>query len=164
MKRPASAAPSSSGRAEPPTSSAERPGTALRSFFSPAASSAERPASGTSSAQQPATSLRNAEQPATPSQLKISSMRDVERWLAEEPIASCDSADMHDIIAAMLKMDICIRVRAHIIRSVISNVESKIRNLNYKTCEWKYHIQNSKSGSSNLDCEETKSEISAGRT
>ena len=87
MKRPASVGLSSSDRGEPPTSSAERPGTALRSFFSPAASSAERPASATSSAQQPA----------TPSQLKISSMRDVERWLAEESIASCDSVDMHDI-------------------------------------------------------------------
>ena len=66
-----SAAPSSSGRAEPPSSS--------------------------SSAEQPATSLRSAEQPATPSQLKISSMRDVERWLAEEPIASCESAEMQRI-------------------------------------------------------------------
>ena len=87
MKRPASAAASSSDRRELPTSGAERPGTALRSFFSPAGSSAEPPASAMSSAQQPA----------TPCQLKISSMRDVERWLAEESIASCDSVDMHDI-------------------------------------------------------------------
>ena len=97
MKRPASAAPSSSDRAEPPTScsSAERPATALRSFFSSAASSAQRPASATSSA----------EPPATPSHLKISSMRDVERWLAEEPIASCDSADMERLreAAAVLR-------------------------------------------------------------
>ena len=84
MKRPASAAASSSDRRELPTSSAERPGTALRSFFSPAGSSAEPPASAMSSAQQPA----------TPCQLKISSMRDVERWLAEESIASCDSEEM----------------------------------------------------------------------
>ena len=70
-----SAAPSSSGRAEPPSSS--------------------------SSAEQPATSLRSAEQPATPSHLKILSIRDVQRWLAEEPIASCSSADAQRIREAV---------------------------------------------------------------
>ena len=72
MKRFLSSAdPSSSGRAEPPSSS--------------------------SSAEQPATSLHSAEQPATPSHLKILSIRDVQRWLAKEPIASCSSADMQRI-------------------------------------------------------------------
>ncbi len=36
---------------------------------------------------------RSAEQPATPSHLKILSICDVQRWLAEESIASCSSAD-----------------------------------------------------------------------
>ena len=70
-----SAAPSSSGRAEPPSSS--------------------------SSAEQPATSLRSAEQPATPSQLKIFSIRDVQRWLAEESIARCSSADLQRLREAV---------------------------------------------------------------
>ena len=70
-----SAAPSSSGRTETPSSS--------------------------SSAEQPATSLRSAEQPATPSHLKILSIRDVQRWLAEEPIASCSSADAQRIREAV---------------------------------------------------------------
>ena len=50
-----------------------------------------------SSAEQPAISLRSAEQPATPSRLKILSIRDVQRWLAEEPMASCSSADAQRI-------------------------------------------------------------------
>ena len=66
-----SSAPSSSGRAEPPSSS--------------------------SSAEQPATSLRSAEQPAMPSHLKLSSIQDVQRWLAEEPMASCSSVDIQRI-------------------------------------------------------------------
>ena len=70
-----SAAPSSSGRAEPPSSS--------------------------SSAEQPAASLRSAEQPATPSHLKILSIRDVQRWLAEEPIANCSSANAQRIREAI---------------------------------------------------------------
>ena len=41
------------------------------------------------------------EQPATPSHLKILSIRDVQRWLAEEPIASCSSADMQRIREAV---------------------------------------------------------------
>ena len=70
-----SAASSSSGRAEPPSS----PG----------------------SAEQFATSLRSAEQPATPSQLKIASIRDVQRWLAQKSIVSCSSADMQRIREAV---------------------------------------------------------------
>jgi hypothetical protein len=80
----------------------------MHRFMSSAASSssgrAEWPAtvSGSfSSAEQPAISLRSAEQPATPSHLKISSIRDVQRWLAEEPIASCSSADAQRIREAV---------------------------------------------------------------
>ena len=40
--------------------------------------------SSSGGAEQPATSLRSAEQPATPSQLKIASIRDVQRWLAQK--------------------------------------------------------------------------------
>ena len=76
MKRfMSSAASSSSARADPPA-------TVFSSF---------------SSAEQRATSLRSAEQPATPFPLKISSIRDVQRWLAKEPIASCSSAHMQRI-------------------------------------------------------------------
>ena len=46
-----------------------------------------------SNAEQPTTSLGSAEQPGTRCQLKLSSIRDVQRWLAMEPIASCTSAD-----------------------------------------------------------------------
>ena len=64
MKRPASAAPSSSDRAALPSScsSAEQPATSLRSFFSSAAPSSSHraePPSSCSSAEQPATSLRS---------------------------------------------------------------------------------------------------------
>ena len=69
----------------------------MHRFISSVASSsfgrAGRPAAASSSAEQPATSLRSAEQPAIPSHLKLSSIRDVQRWLAEEPIASCSSVD-----------------------------------------------------------------------
>ena len=80
-----SSAPSSSGRAELPSSSssAEHPATSLHS--------AEQPA------EQLATSLRSAEQPAMPSHLKLSSIQDVQRWLADEPMASCSSVDMQRI-------------------------------------------------------------------
>ena len=80
-----SSAASSSGRAEPPSSS----------------SSAEQPAISLHSAEQPAeqlaSSLRSAEQPAMPSHLKLSSIQDVQRWLAEEPMASCSSVDIQRI-------------------------------------------------------------------
>ena len=62
--------------------------------------SAEQPAS-LQSAEQPDTSLPSAEQPATPSQLKIASIRDVQRWLAQKPIGSCSSADMQRIREAV---------------------------------------------------------------
>ena len=78
---------------------------AMHRFMSSAASSssgrAERPATASSSsgsAEQPATSLRSAEQLTTPFHSKILSIRDVQRWLAEEPIASCSSADTQRII------------------------------------------------------------------
>ena len=43
----------------------------------------------------------SAEQPATPFHLKISSIHDVQRWMAEEPIASCSSADAQRIKEAV---------------------------------------------------------------
>ena len=55
-------------------------------------------------AEQPATvssSSSSAEKPATPSHWKIVSIRDVQRWLAEEPIASCSSADAQRIREAV---------------------------------------------------------------
>ena len=76
----------------------------MKRFMSSAASSssarAELPAtmsSSFSSAEQPATSVCSAEQPGIRCQLKVSSIRDVQRWLAMEPIASCSSADMQRI-------------------------------------------------------------------
>ena len=84
-----SAASSSSGRAGRPAA---------------ASGSAEQPAPSLGSAERPATlshSLRSAERPATPSHLKLSSIRDVQRWLAEEPAASCSSADMQRIREAV---------------------------------------------------------------
>ena len=79
MKRfMSSAASSSSARAEPATMS-----------------------SSFSSAEQPTTSLGSAEQPGIRCQLKLSSIRDVQRWLAMEPIASCSSADMQRIREAV---------------------------------------------------------------
>ena len=61
------------------------------SSFSAASSSSgqpDKPATAPTS-----TSHSSAEQPATPSHLKISSIHDVQRWMAEEPIASYSSAD-----------------------------------------------------------------------
>ena len=114
MKRPASAALSSSDRTERQTScsGAELPATALRSFFSSAASrnsgSAVQPGvASTSGSTAASSSSGNAERvanvsarsssaalPAALSQSKISSMQDVQRWLAEPPIVRCHSADM----------------------------------------------------------------------
>ena len=80
----------------------------MKRFVSSAASSssgsAARPANvsaRSSSAEQSATSLRSAEQPATPSQLKIFSIRDVQRWLAEESIARCSRADLQRLREAV---------------------------------------------------------------
>ena len=86
----------------------------MKRFMSSAASSssgsAERSANvsaRSSSAEQSATSLRSAEQPATPSQLKIFSIRDVQRWLAEESIASCSSAELQRIREAVAVLTSC---------------------------------------------------------
>ena len=80
----------------------------MERFMSSAASNSSaraRPpaavSSSVGSAEQPATSLRSAERPASPCHLKILSIRDVQRWLAEEPIASCSSADMQRIREAV---------------------------------------------------------------
>ena len=69
---------------------------AMQRFMSSGASSSssrvERPLSipgSTSSAEKPAPSLRIAEQFATPAYVKILTIHDVQRWLAEESIASC---------------------------------------------------------------------------
>ena len=73
---------------------------AMSSAASSSAGSAERPAtvSGSfSSAEQPGTPILSAEQPATPSYSKILSIRDVQRWLTKEPIASSNSADAQRI-------------------------------------------------------------------
>jgi hypothetical protein len=89
-------------RFKEPTSDKERAG--MHRFISSAASSssgrAEQPAaasSSCSSAEQPSSSLRSAEQPATPSHFQILSIRDVQRWLHVETVASCSSADMERI-------------------------------------------------------------------
>ena len=114
MKRPASAALSSSDRTERQTScsGAELPATALRSFFSSAASrnsgSAVQPGvASTSGSTAASSSSGNAERvanvsassssaalPATLSQSKILSMQDVQRWLAEPYVVRCHSADL----------------------------------------------------------------------
>ena len=106
MKRPSSAARSSSDRVEPPSScsSAEQPATSLRSFLSSAARSSSdvvEPPSSCRSVEQSATSLRSAEQPATRSHGKTLSIGDVQRWMAEEPLASCSNADAQRIREAV---------------------------------------------------------------
>ena len=64
------------------------PHVAMKRFMSSAASSSS------ARAEPATTSLGSAEQPGPRCQLKLSSIRDVQRWLAMEPIASCSSADM----------------------------------------------------------------------
>ena len=106
--------PGTSDRTEGQTSysSVERPATALRSFFSSAVSSnsgSPRQPGGasTSGITADSSSFGNAEgvanvsarsssaaQPVTLPQSKISSMWDVQHWLAEQPIVRCHSADM----------------------------------------------------------------------
>ena len=106
--------PGTSDRTEGQTSysSVERLATARRSFFSSAVSSnsgSPRQPGGasTSGITADSSSSGNAEgvanvsarsssaaQPVTLSQSKISSMWDVQRWLAEQPIVRCHSADM----------------------------------------------------------------------
>ena len=68
----------------------------MSSLASSSSGRAEQPASASSSSL-----LRSAEQPATPSHLKISSIRDVQRWMAKEPIASCSTADAQRIREAV---------------------------------------------------------------
>ena len=80
----------------------------MKRFMSSAASSSSAragPPAGVSSSvgsgEQPATSTRSAEPLATPCHLKILSIRDVQRWLAEEHAASCNSAEAHRIREAV---------------------------------------------------------------
>ena len=54
-------------------------------------------ASSSSGRAERAAAAGSAEQPHTPSHLKILSIHDAQRWLAEEPIESCSSADAHRI-------------------------------------------------------------------
>ena len=54
-------------------------------------------ASSSSGRAERAAAAGSAEQPHTPPHLKILSIHDVQRWLAEEPIASCSSTDAHRI-------------------------------------------------------------------
>ena len=63
----------------------------MKRFMSSAASSSSAVSSNAGSA----------EPPATPCHLKILSIRDVQRWLAEERIASCSSAAMQRIREAV---------------------------------------------------------------
>ena len=67
----------------------------MKRFMSSAASSSS------ARAEPATTSLGSAEQPGTRCQLQLSSIRDVQRWLAMEPIASCSSADMQRIREAV---------------------------------------------------------------
>ena len=67
----------------------------MHRFISSAASSSSGRAG------RPAAASSSAEQPAIPSHLKLSSIRDVQRWLAEEPIASCSIADAQRIREAV---------------------------------------------------------------
>ena len=68
----------------------------MQSFISSGVSSS----SGSSGrAEQPAVSLRSAELPA--SIIHISSLRDVQRWLAKEHVSNCSSADVQRIREAV---------------------------------------------------------------
>ena len=76
----------------------------MSSAASSSSARARPPAAVTSSvgsAEQPATSLGSAEPRATACHLEILSIRDVQRWLAEEPIASCSSAELQRIREAV---------------------------------------------------------------
>ena len=103
MKRPASAAPSSSDRAELPSkcSSAEQPATSLRSFFSSAASRssarAAQPAAASSSCSTAASSNSgSAAQPAREAAQPVKTLRsitDVRRWLQNNEAVLSSSAE-----------------------------------------------------------------------
>ena len=87
----------------------QQPLPTQRSFLIKLHAAMDRSAPASSScsrAEQPSSSLCNPERPAAPSHLKILSIRDVERWLAEEPIASCSSADVQRI--RQLERKICL--------------------------------------------------------
>ena len=65
---------------------------------------ADQPAaasSSCSSAEKTSTPPRSVEQPATPHHFQILSIRDVQRWLAVETVASCSSANMERIREAV---------------------------------------------------------------
>ena len=126
MKRPASAGPSSHDTTEKSFScgSAERPSSAMRRFFPSDAStnlgSVGQPATVSDTGSTAASSnsgiversvnvsarSSSAEQLATPCHLQLTSIRDVQFWLAKEPIRSFDSADTERIralIAVLLR-------------------------------------------------------------
>ena len=72
----------------------------MRSAGASSSSSAERPAhvcARSRAAEESAIPFSSAEQPATPSELKITSIPDVQRWLAFEAIASYSTADLESI-------------------------------------------------------------------
>ena len=79
--------------------------SAMKRFLASAASSssgrAERPATSTAPSSLDRGELSSAERPATSGHLRITSIRDVQRWLAEERVASCTSADAQRIREAV---------------------------------------------------------------
>ena len=100
-----------------------------RSIFADASSSsdkAERPASvasgSASSAEQPAILPSSAAQPGLPSYSKTSSIRDVQRWLAQEPIVNCNSAVVQ-------------RVRKAV--AVLSQPKPRQEDVQPLQCEWR---------------------------
>ncbi len=108
-----------------------------RPIFADASSSSnrsERPASvasgSGSSAEQPAILPSSAAQPATPSYSKTLSIRDVQRWLGEEPIVSCNSAGAQ-------------RVREAV--AVLSQSKPRQEDIRLLQKEWHVeHLQNKK--------------------
>ena len=72
----------------------------MRSAGASSSSSAERPANvlaRSSGAEESAIALSSAKQPATSTDLKITSIRDVQRWLASEAIGSYSTVDVETI-------------------------------------------------------------------
>ena len=72
----------------------------MSSAASSSSGSAERPANvsaRSSGAEESAIPFSSAEQPATSSDLKITCIRDVQRWLASEAIARYSTADLESI-------------------------------------------------------------------
>ena len=102
MERPSVASRSSSDGVEPARSrsGAVQPAAPLRRFFSSTArrsSDTAEPAPGGRSVEHSATPLGSAEQSAMRPHVKIVSIRDLQRWMAEEPFASCSNADAQRI-------------------------------------------------------------------